>query len=152
MKKILFFVCIVLFLGFFVFIEPALAERFVNNNDNTVTDTQTGLMWGKDNRENINWQGAKSYCGNYRGGGYTDWRMPTLDELAGLYDAAKTYKSACGYNAHLTELPGLSCAWAWASDISGQTAAYFDFYYGKQLWYPQRYDNNIRALPVRSGK
>ena len=70
---------------------PACAEpeagRFVANADSTVTDTSTGLMWAaKDNGSKLNLENAKSYCEDYSGGGYTDWRMPTLDELSGLYD------------------------------------------------------------------
>jgi hypothetical protein len=79
--------------------------RFIAYNNGTVSDTRTNLMWAaKDNGSNINWANAKSYCENYRGGGYSDWRMPTQDELAGLYDAGKTYKCNCGHDAHLTEL------------------------------------------------
>lgn len=58
---------------------------------------------------------------------YTDWRMPTQDELAGLYDKAKGYKSACGDEAHLTELIRLTCYWTWASDTRGSGAACFRF-------------------------
>jgi hypothetical protein len=43
----------------------------------------------------INWYDAKSYCENYRSGGYTDLRMPTLDELAGFYDASKSQQAEC---------------------------------------------------------
>jgi len=68
--------------------------RFIAYDDGTVLDTRTNLMWAdKDNSSDINWQGAKSYCENYRGGGYSDWRMPTQDELAGLYDEGKTSKN-----------------------------------------------------------
>ena len=78
--------------------------RFTAYDDGTVLDTRTGLMWAaKDNGSNINWSNAQRYCENYRVGGYTDWRMPTQDELAGLYDKAKTYRSACGDDVHLTE-------------------------------------------------
>ena len=84
--------------------------RFIAYDNGTVLDTRTNLMWAaKDNGSDINWAEAKSYCENYRGAGYTDWRMPTQDELAGLYDAAKTYKSDCGYDVHLTALIRLSC-------------------------------------------
>ena len=56
-------------------------------DNGTVKDAKTGLMWAaKDNGRDVTWQEAKEYCEKYRGGGYTDWRMPTQDELAGLYD------------------------------------------------------------------
>ena len=32
------------------------------------------------------WLGAKSLCRNYRGGGYDDWRLPKIDELAAVYE------------------------------------------------------------------
>jgi hypothetical protein len=69
--------------------ESARDGRFIAYDNGTVSDTRTGLMWAaKDNGSKINWANAKSYCENYRGGGYTDWRMPTQDELAELYDMA----------------------------------------------------------------
>ena len=45
-----------MFWGSFVSAEYATADRFANNKDGTVTDTQTGLMWADhDNGANINW-------------------------------------------------------------------------------------------------
>ena len=126
--------------------------RFIAYGNVLVLDTRTNLMWAaKDNGSNISWADAKSYCENYRGGGYTDWRMPTQDELAGLYDAAKTYRSAGGLNVHLTELIQLSAWMLWASETSGSDAAGFDFIDGRRYWYLQIFDI-IRALPVRSRK
>jgi hypothetical protein len=127
--------------------------RFIAYDNGTVLDTRTNLMWAaKDNRSNINWADAKNYCENYRGGGYTDWRIPTQDELAGLYDTAKTYRSDCGRDAHLTELIRLTCTAPWASETDGSTAAIFGFDPGKRYWAPQSRDTGTRALPVRSAK
>lgn len=65
----------------------------VANDNGTVTDPKTGLMWAaKDNGQDIDWHGAKKYCENYRGGGYKDWRMPTQDELYGLYESGSGYE------------------------------------------------------------
>ena len=133
--------------------EAGKDGHFVAYANGTVLDTRTNLMWAaRDNGSNINWANAKSYCENYRGGGYTDWRMPTQDELARLYDAGKSYKSDCGYTARLTELIHLTCTPPWASETRGSDAAFFDFYVGKRLWYPQSGAYNLRALPVRAGK
>ena len=124
--------------------------RFIAYNNGTVLDKRTNLMWAaKDNGSNINWADAKSYCENYRGGGYTDWRMPTQDELAGLYDTAKTYKSDCGYDVHLTELIRRTCNWAWASEPRGSS---FSFHFGNRFWNPPWDDSASRALPVRYAK
>jgi hypothetical protein len=135
--------------------------RFIAYDNGTVLDTVTNLMWAaKDNGKDIEWADAKSYCEHYTGGGYTGWRMPTQDELAGLYDNTKIYKSTCEYDVHLTELIRLSCSWVWAFAIRskgltyailGDRAADFNFYDGQYDWHnPERY--YFRALPVRSAK
>ena len=127
--------------------------RFIAYGDGTVLDTQTSLMWAaRDNGYNINWLTAKSYCENCRVGGYTDWRMPTQDELAGLYDIAKAYLSDCGRDAHLTGLIRLTCTAPWASETRGSNAAIFGFDPGNPYWSPQSRDKGTRALPVRSAK
>ncbi|MCX5820887.1 MAG: caspase family protein [Deltaproteobacteria bacterium] len=130
--------------------------RFISYNNGTVSDTKTNLMWAaKDNGSNINWANAESYCENYRGGGYTDWRMPTQDELAGLYDANKSQQAECNssYQNHVaTDLIHLTCFFLWASETRGAEAAYFSFLNGYRNWFPQSGAINGRALPVRSGK
>ena len=127
--------------------------RFVANDDGTVLDRKSGLMWAaKDNGEDVNWQGALRYCERYRGGGHTDWRMPTVDELAGLYDNATTYQSACGNDVNLTEMIRLTCSWAWTSDKRGSDVALFYFTDGRRVWRHQSYSYLYRVLPVRSGK
>jgi len=151
---------VTILIGTFVTAKYATAEetgsdsRFIAYDDGTVLDTRTNLMWAaKDNASNINWLDARSYCKRYRGGEYTDWRMPTQEELAGLYDAAKTYKAECGYDAHLTtELIRLSCSDVWASESRGYECVYFSFIVGKRFWYPCSGINHYRALPVRSNK
>jgi hypothetical protein len=130
--------------------------RFIAYDNGTVLDMKTNLMWAaKDNGNNISWVDAKFYCENYRGGGYTDWRMPNQDELASLYDNTKTYKADCGLlfkkDVHLTELIHLTCLYVWASELRGSEAAVFGFYDGPWSWSPQSFAS-LRALPVRSVK
>ena len=130
---------------------PACAEpeagRFVANADSTVTDTGTGLMWAeKDNGFKLNLENAKSYCEDYSGGGYTDWRMPTLDELSGLYDHKE--KSVKGF--HLSPLIKLSSCCPWASETRGSRAAFLNFITGSPGWNSPRYSGYNRALPVRN--
>jgi hypothetical protein len=154
MKKVIaVLMVLVVYAGFAFAGEMARDGRFIAYDNGTVLDMRTNLMWAaKDNGSDINWANAKSYCENYRGGGYTDWRMPTQDELAGLYDAAKTYKSDCGYNVHLTELIRLTFSAPWASETRGADAALlFDFIFGTRSWALQSCVY-YRALPVRSGK
>ena len=80
-------------------------ERFTDNGDGTITDRFTGLMWlkdinciatnypGFDNDEDagdgaVTWQHALDFVAGINGGtyplcaaGYTDWRLPNINEL-----------------------------------------------------------------------
>ena len=50
-------------------------------------DRSTGLMWAaKDNGQPVTWRKAERYCRDLRLGGFSDWRLGTLTELAGLVD------------------------------------------------------------------
>jgi len=127
--------------------------RFIAYDNGTVLDTSTNLMWAsRDNGYNINWSDAKPYCENYRGGGYSDWRMPTHAELSGLYDAGKNlshplYPSS-SYRLHLTELIRLTQGAVWASEKSVGR----DFSGDGSGWRTYVEDAGFNALPVRSGK
>ena len=128
--------------------------QFYAFDTGVVMDTKTGLMWAaKDNSSDINWRDAKRYCENYTGGGYTDWRMPTIDELAGLYGKSASYQATQrNYNVYLTELIELSTCCPWAFETRGSFAAYFSFDGGAGFWDSRSYSGGARALPVRKGK
>ncbi len=133
--------------------ETGRDGRFIAYDNGTVLDNGTNLMWAAhDSGSNINRDDAKSYCEHYRGGGYTDWRMPTGNELAALYDTGKIYMSNCGNPVYLTALIHLTCSSIWASEARDSDAATFYFDFGKLYWAPQSQTINYRALPVRSGK
>jgi hypothetical protein len=60
---------------------------FVDNNDGTVTDNATGLMWEKSGSSRLYNSRAKEYIkqlNRQRFAGYSGWRMPTVEELASL--------------------------------------------------------------------
>jgi tetratricopeptide (TPR) repeat protein len=123
-------------------------SRFIAYDNGTVLDTSSNFMWAaKDNGSDINWTNAKPYCQNYRGGGFTDWRMPTQVELEGLYDGS--IKGHNGYN--LTTLITLTDCCPWASEEIGSTAARFNFTNNRRRISPKT-GNNGRVLPVRSVK
>ncbi len=97
-------------------VSAARKTDFIAYDNGTVLDTRTNLMWAaRDNGSNINWYEAKGYCENYRGGGYKDWRLPTVDELAGLYDPDNQNR----YGYHIaTDLIELTHWWVWSSDVA----------------------------------
>ena len=125
------------------------SDRFVDNKDGTVSDTKNDLMWAsKDNGFPISWPDSVEYCKNLETAGFNDWRIPSISELASLYDPAK--QNANGYHIiHLITTTAQSC---WASDTRGYTAIRFNFTYGKEFWLRKSYSGPTRVLPVRTYK
>lgn len=139
-----------------VLAEKSSDDRFIVQDDETVLDTKTNLMWAaKDNGADISYTDAKSYCEQYRGGGYKDWRVPTQDELRQLYDENKSRPAPCDrrYKIHIaTERIHISCVASWSLETRGSDAAYLSFGSGRRYWGPQSSETSTRILPVRSGK
>jgi Protein of unknown function (DUF1566)/T5orf172 domain len=135
-------------------IEIGRDDRFIAYDNGTVTDTRMNLMWAaNDNGCDINWVDAKFYCENYRGGDYTDWRMPTLEELVALYYKYRYYNCDSNVDVHTTNLIHLTSVWVWSSkyDYFNDSYAYnFDFNIGSPARNRQDHFSFVRALPVRS--
>lgn len=147
-QKDIFVIGIILLIG--LIMMPAKAvDRFIINGDGTITDTKTELMWAKqDNGIPINWNDSVIYCQNYSGGGYQNWRMPTLDELATLYNPGKKNKN--GY--HIIKYISITASTCWAAESSDHLAGRYNFKYGEVYWLRKWYSGPTRILPVRGGK
>ena len=134
--------------------ELQAGERFIDNDDGTVTDTLTNLMWAKDdNMGDITWHDAGFYCKNppVIGFKYSDWRMPTIEELKTLYDKdSPGYETICGLRVKIYPIFALTCAWVWASDTQAISAYAFSFRKGYQYSTLRRNKKSFRALPVRN--
>ena len=64
-------------------------ERFVDNGDNTITDTKTGLMWPKNAclaNEKMFWECALVSATETNVGKQIGWRLPSRRELVSLID------------------------------------------------------------------
>jgi uncharacterized protein DUF1566/type IX secretion system substrate protein len=63
---------------------------FVDNNDGTITDKATNLMWDKaGSSTGLNWQEALAYAQDKNTTsylGHTDWRLPNAKELHSILD------------------------------------------------------------------
>lgn len=152
------FIILLIFCLFLIFLlSTAQAnDRFVDNGDGTVTDTQTNLMWAEeDNMGDINWIDAKVYCKHppIAGYKYLDWRMPTIKELKTLYNKELTsHETVCGLRVKIYPIFKLSCAWVWASDSQAISAYAFSFRKGYQYSTLRLNKKSFRALPVRNLK
>ena len=88
---------------------------FVDNGDGTVTDRTTGLMWDKEGSSSeLLWGDVNDYI-SYQNGikhlGYSDWRTPTIEELASLLQPRKNKGGL-----HANEIFGKKQRKCWSSD------------------------------------
>ena len=66
-------------------------NNFVDNGDDTITDSATGLMWIKiDSRDGMDWKSALDYCESLNFAEHNDWRLPNAKELQGIVDYSRS--------------------------------------------------------------
>ena len=126
------------------------------------SDPSTGLMWtAKDNGRDVTWGKAVKYCQNLSLAGYSDWRLPSIDELQGIYDG--TGFSAPHSQGSTIVLAGsakggllLTGAREWSNsrvlDDRGHNTGFawqYDYPHGRRWKDPLGYMGSLRALCVR---
>ena len=67
-------------------INPPL---FTNNNNGTITDNITGLIWQQADGGEMTIENAVIYCDNLVLGGFSDWRLPTKQESMSILNLDK---------------------------------------------------------------
>ncbi|MBD3334972.1 MAG: DUF1566 domain-containing protein [Candidatus Eisenbacteria bacterium] len=66
-------------------------NSFTDNEDGTITDEATGLMWMQaDSGGGLNWEAALAYAESVSYAGYDDWRLPNAKELQSLVDYTRS--------------------------------------------------------------
>ncbi len=80
--------------------------RFIDNENETITDTKTNLMWVKtdsysDLENCLGWDESREYVSRLSTGGYSDWRMPTVKELKSIFEKYKSTKDESGNIFHI---------------------------------------------------
>jgi hypothetical protein len=66
--------------------EHYSGRSFIDNGDETVTDSNTDLMWQQPFICEHSFEHALSYCENLDLAGYDDWRLPNIKELVSIVD------------------------------------------------------------------
>ncbi len=128
--------------------ENTSGKRFIVDRE-TVVDTSTGLMWAvRDNGYDINWQDSKEFCEKFTGNGFSDWRMPTQDELASIY----SFDPQSNRDYSIFPFFQITGSCLWGSDTKKATVAIFDYYYGSRDWGHPNSIIEARVLPVRKVK
>ncbi len=137
---------------------PALAqERFTQNNDGTVTDATSGLMWTQtDNQDDIYWKDAQSWIKNRLSNSvsrrYENWRLPTIAELEGLYLDSPDYsgyQAACGHSVKIVPQIQISCILVWSSNSALGLPVAFNYNLGSPFTVDVHDKAGCRVLAVR---
>lgn len=112
-------------------------NEFSNNNDGTITDAATGLMWMQaDNGTALLWEDALEYAETLDFTGHDDWRLPNAKELQSIVDytrsPATTNSPALDPIFSATQLSDDDYPWYWSGtthieNAVGNKAAYVCF-------------------------
>ncbi|MCP3876621.1 MAG: DUF1566 domain-containing protein [Desulfobacteraceae bacterium] len=71
--------------------NPYGENDFIDNDNGTITDQATGLVWMKeDSGKGMNWKQALAFAENMNYAGYDDWRLPNAKELQYLVDYTRS--------------------------------------------------------------
>ena len=132
--------------------------RFTDNGDETVTDNLTGLVWTKNGNvpgATKTWQEALDYvagmnAGIYPNYGYTDWRLPNVNELRSLNNAGESNTAAWLNTQYFTNV---QASGYWSSTTY---AGYTDYAWRVHMntGYVGNYSksSSYYVWPVRSGQ
>lgn len=97
---------------------------------NMVVDKKTGLTWQDDNDAKSvqkDWNGAKSYCEELALDGYSDWFLPSVEQLLTITDKGRSNPSIKKEFSSVTS----SRYWSSSLGVSGSKHAWHVyFYYG----------------------
>ena len=108
-----------------------------------VKDTKTGLEWKAGPDRDTDWNEARSWVQslNLDGGG---WRMPSMDELEGLYKKGASY-------CNITPLLTPTGTHVWSNEAKASSGArHFSFPYNSRGWDYHSASDGRRAFAVRS--
>ncbi|MBD3307008.1 DUF1566 domain-containing protein [candidate division KSB3 bacterium] len=109
-------------------VQHEYERRTLQDGTNVVIDYATSLMWQQQISDSpMTWQQAYAYIGHLnatRYAGYTDWRLPTIVELASLLEPHKSE-----HDLYLVPIFGAAPLWCWSADKrpAANTAWYVSF-------------------------
>jgi hypothetical protein len=109
--------------------EPEVSKlQLIDNKDGTITDPDSGLLWTQkdsyaDLGKCLTWQESMDYVEKLDTANFSDWRMPTIQELSTLYDPSKENNMAWDHHPEYPlaldeKFSDGAAYWLWSSDCS----------------------------------
>ena len=132
-------------------------DRFIDNEDGTVKDSETGLVWAKEDSWQTEakwatWDEAVEYARlqcRLKLGGLLDWRLPSPDEAKMLYVSEETNLDKYGKEIHLDPIfpPGPQATF-WVHDYVGSEAYFMNLRTGETELKFKSVAGRMAARPV----
>ena len=101
------------------------------------------LQWSNKAPRAMNWNDAKNYCKNLNEGGYSDWRLPNIDELRTLIKNHPGTQS--GGSCPISEKAGKLAGRDWTDDCRGRSGSNFSKL-GDTDWFCSSSVDNSRSV------
>lgn len=115
MKKIFLLVM----LSFFtLYLFAGVRFTSITGDDGKISyeDVKTKLVWTRDYVTGKTWKQALKYCEELNYGGFTNWRLPNVNELGTLIHVGKVSPAS--------DLPNSYTDWFWSSSPNTGNTAY----------------------------
>jgi len=114
--------------------SPSTARRFAAAGEGVVHDSRTGLLWtAHDAGRELAWDAAQRLCRELALVEGHSWRLPSIEELAALYDESQRQRCDGGI-CRVDPAIDLASPYQWSSTARGENRrVYFDFRHGSEL-------------------
>ena len=133
-------------------------NRFVDNGNDTVSDTQTGLTWcKKDSRQMTGkWMHLEKATKHVQEmnaskfGGFDDWRIPKMEVIKTIFDKNFSNRDFGRTEIYIPSFFEPGCAdSSWTDTVNGDRAMLFSLVKGRSSWINKLGDGPFAARPVR---
>ena len=130
-------------------------SRFTDNGDGSILDSETGLVWAKEDswpvaQDWLNFQESLEFVDEMNKKdylGFHDWRIPEREEIEKIFIADSTILARSNNEIHLDPLfaPGGGNA-SWCLPFDQQAAFYFSYTSGNAQQFDQDYSQGYVRL------
>ena len=119
-------------------------SRFLKRDDGTIYDSVTSVTWMAndsflDLERDVSYSEAEDYVketNKKKAGGYSDWRIPSIQEASSIFNKEKLNKDSKGGDIFLDSVfpPGAANC-TWTSSTRGKEAQIMFYANGCPYWY-----------------